>query len=51
MAFAAENGHLIILRYARENGCPWDERTYAVAAEKGYLDILEYARENGCPEP
>ena len=24
---AAENGHLECLKYAHENGCPWDEMT------------------------
>jgi len=46
---AAIGGHLSALRWARENGCPWDEMTCAYAAEEGHLDILKWARKNGCP--
>jgi hypothetical protein len=36
---AASMGHLDILRYAHDNGCPWDE-----SANMGqYVDILRYA--------
>ncbi len=38
----------IVLRYAHENGCHWDEDTCSGAAEKGQLECLRYARENGC---
>ena len=38
-----------LLRWARENGCPWDEATPAFAAEGGHLELLRWARENGCP--
>ena len=40
-----------MLKYAHENGCPWDERTCESAADYGHLDVLKYARENGCPIP
>ena len=38
-----------ILKFARDNGCPWDEDTCANAARNGHFDILKVARENGCP--
>ena len=38
-----------MLKYAHENGCPWDEATCWKAAQEGHLDVLKYARENGCP--
>ena len=38
-----------LLRWARENGCPWDERTCAAAAAAGNLEVLQWAREHGCP--
>ena len=38
-----------MLKYAHENGCPWDRYTCESAAEKGHLDVLKYAHENGCP--
>ena len=41
--------NLICLKYAHENGCPWNEDTCKVAAISGNLDCLKYAHENGCP--
>ena len=42
-ASAAENGHLEVLKYLREEvKAPWDWRTAAWAAESGHLHILEY---------
>ena len=37
------------MKYARENGCPWDEDTCRAAIEKDNQECLKYARENGCP--
>jgi len=37
------------LRFAHENGAPWDEFTCALAAWAGDLECLRYAREHGCP--
>ena len=47
---AAKNGHLDVLKWARENGCEWDSWTCSNAAKNGHLDVLEWVRENGCPE-
>ena len=42
-ANAAENGHLEVLKYLREEvKAPWDWSTAAWAAENGHLHILEY---------
>jgi len=42
-ACAAQNGHLEILKYLREEAkAPWDSETAAWAATKGHLHILEY---------
>jgi hypothetical protein len=38
-----------VLRWARENGAPWDELTCANAAEGGHVELLRWARENGAP--
>jgi hypothetical protein len=46
---AAQGGHLEVLRWARANGCPWDEATCASAAESGHFEVLRWARANGCP--
>ena len=42
-------GHLEVLKYLHENGCPWGEYTCRSAAEGGHLEVLKYAHENGCP--
>ena len=46
---AASGGHLDVLKWARENDCPWDELTCMYAAKHGHLGTLRWARENGCP--
>jgi hypothetical protein len=33
-----EGGHLEVLKWARENGCPWTERAREIAAELGYVE-------------
>jgi len=45
---AAEKGHLGVLKWARKNGCPWDELTCEYATGNGHLDVLKWARDNGC---
>jgi hypothetical protein len=37
---AAGNEHLEVLKYAHENGSPWDTLTCSVAAELGDLETL-----------
>ena len=46
---AAKGGHLAVLKYAHEHGCPWNWQTCANAAENGHLEVVKYAHENGCP--
>ena len=48
-AGAAAGGYLEVLKWARENDCPWDKETCKWAAENGHLEILKWAREQGCP--
>ena len=39
--FAVDKGHAEVLRWARENGCPWHAYTRdRAAAELGYTDDL-----------
>ena len=40
--YAAKNGHLQCLRYAHENGCHWNERTFYEAAYYGSFECLKY---------
>ena len=46
---AAAAGDLTRLKYAHENGCPWNVWACAEAAEEGHLECLKYLHENGCP--
>jgi hypothetical protein len=39
---AARYGHLNVLQWAHENGCPWTEKTFTKAAEGGSMDICKY---------
>eukprot|EP00873_Tetraselmis_striata_P015248 jgi/Tetstr1/435512/TSEL_024416.t1 len=48
-AAAARDGHLQLLVWAREAGCPLDETTCSAAAAGGHLAVLRWARANGCP--
>ena len=43
----ARNGNVELLKFLRENGCPWDRFTCYKAAENGHLECLKYAHENG----
>ena len=45
---AAREGHLDILKWARDHGCDWDSETCWFAAQGGHLDVLKWAREHGC---
>ena len=46
--YAAKYGHFDILKWARENNCPWDAHTCVYAAENGHFEILKWAREQNC---
>ena len=46
---AAGSGHLHVLKWGREVGCPWDAWTCAAAAWGGHLEMLRYLRASGCP--
>lgn len=48
VARAAANGHLHIIEYLRQVGCPWDEDMVSAAAAAGHLNVFAYAVENGC---
>jgi hypothetical protein len=46
---AAEYGHLETLKWARENGCPWDAETLVNAVTNEHYDVLRWALANDCP--
>ena len=39
---AAYKGSLEIVKYAHENGCPWDTETPIYAVENGHINIVKY---------
>ena len=41
--------NLEVLKYAREQGCPLDERSFDLATAKSNLEVLKWLREQGCP--
>jgi hypothetical protein len=44
---AARHGHLEVLRWAAEEGCPWTDGVWEAAAEHGHLDVLRWAISRG----
>ena len=46
---AAKGGHLAVLQWAWQQGCPWDSPTCTWAAKGGHLAALQWARQHGCP--
>jgi hypothetical protein len=50
--YAAENGYLELLQWARANAtppAPWNEWVCIYAALNGHLELLQWARVNGAP--
>ena len=48
-SWAAMNGHLKCLKWARRNGYPWDEATCSWATLGEHKKILEWIHKNGSP--
>jgi len=46
---ASKFNQLDCLKFAHENGCPWDVRVYEFAAEQGHLRCMEYADQEQLP--
>ena len=42
-------GHIDVLRWAHENGCPLDNGCLPFAAQGGHLATVQWLRANGCP--
>jgi hypothetical protein len=40
-------GYVSLLKYATENGCPWNIYICSEAAKNGKVNVLKYAHENG----
>ena len=35
-----------LLAWAKDNGCPWDDRTCEAAFRSGHMGVMRWAREN-----
>ena len=46
--FAASEGFLDLLQWARSNDCEWDAYVCAEAASHGHLEVLKWARSKVC---
>jgi hypothetical protein len=40
--------YLVLLKWVRDQGCPWDKETCRSAAYQGKLKVLKYLHDNGC---
>jgi len=49
LSICINEGHLEVLKYLHENGCPWDEEGCVYASRNGHIEVLKYLHENGCP--
>ena len=45
----SRKGHLGVLKWAKQNGCSWDEETFMRAAVGNHLHVIHWALENDCP--
>src|SRR5690606_290642 len=46
--FSNVNG-VKLMKWAKNNSCPWNEWVCAHVAKKGNLDVLMWLRKKGCP--
>jgi hypothetical protein len=42
-------GHLALLQWACQQGCPWDGEIFEFAAESGSVPLMQWLRQQGCP--
>jgi len=38
-----------VLKWAHENGCPWDRKTCSLAVQSGHTKIVKWIHQHGCP--
>jgi len=44
-------GQLHVMKWLKEQACPWGKCTFNYAAQIGNLDVLQWLHEEGCPWP
>ena len=49
MNYAASYGNLILMKWLKENGFPWNQSTFICATSNGNLDNMKWLKENNCP--
>ena len=49
MNSAASGGYIELLKWARGEGCPWNELTCSRAVKGGHLEVIQWLRARGCP--
>eukprot|EP00594_Rhizosolenia_setigera_P012254 CAMPEP_0178956426 /NCGR_PEP_ID=MMETSP0789-20121207/10242_1 /TAXON_ID=3005 /ORGANISM="Rhizosolenia setigera, Strain CCMP 1694" /LENGTH=126 /DNA_ID=CAMNT_0020638343 /DNA_START=74 /DNA_END=454 /DNA_ORIENTATION=+ len=47
--YAINGGQLHVMKWLREQACPWVYDTFRKAAEEGNLNILQWLHDEGCP--
>lgn len=38
-----------MVKWLKQQNCPWDSRTFQYAAMIGYIEIMEWLYQNNCP--
>jgi hypothetical protein len=46
---AVEVGNLSILKWLKDEGCPWDALAFSMAAKAGNMNVLNWLKDEGCP--
>jgi hypothetical protein len=46
---AARYAHLEVLKWLKDQGCPWGPYTFSSAIRSGDREVLTWVREQGCP--
>lgn len=49
MAYAALGGHIAMMAFLREHGCPWNSWVTEFAARANHLAALQWLHAHGCP--
>lgn len=45
---AARGGHLEVIKWMKQEGCPWGTSTFREAAGFGNIELMTWIRDNGC---
>ncbi|QDZ22381.1 hypothetical protein HOP50_07g49200 [Chloropicon primus] len=48
-SYAARGGHLHVIKWLMDEGCPWNNSACAYAARGGHVETLKWMKSQGCP--